>query len=264
MDPPCRMRPKGELLVMPIDLKGKVALITGGAQGIGLAIARELAGYGADLALADVNLAKVEETAAKLAQETGRQVLALKMDVSSFVDAEEGVKKTVDKYNRLDILVNNAGITRDGLIMRMSDADWDLVLAINLKGTFNCTKAVTRIMLKQRSGRIINVASVVGLMGNAGQANYSASKAGVIGLTKTTAREFSSRGITVNAVAPGFIKTAMTDALSDEAKETLQKQIPLGRLGLPEDVAKAVSFLASDEAAYITGQILAIDGGMTM
>ncbi len=249
---------------MAMDFKGKVALITGGAQGIGLAIARELAGLGADLALADVNLARVEESAAKLAQETGRQVFALKMDVSSASDAEEGVKKTVDKYNRLDILVNNAGITRDGLIMRMSEADWDLVLAINLKGTFNCTKAVTRIMLKQRSGRIVNIASVVGLMGNAGQANYSASKAGVIGLTKTTAKELSSRGITVNAVAPGFIQTAMTDALSAEAKEALQKQIPLARLGLPEDVAKAVAFLASDEAAYVTGQVLAVDGGMTM
>jgi len=249
---------------MGMNLTGKVALITGGAQGIGLAIARELAGYGADLALADVNLAKVEETTAKLAQETGRQVLAVKMDVSSFADVEEGVKKTIDKYNHLDILVNNAGITRDGLIMRMSEADWDLVLAINLKGTFNCTKAVTRIMLKQRSGRIVNIASVVGLMGNAGQANYSASKAGVIGLTKTTSKELSSRGVTVNAVAPGFIKTAMTDALSEEAKENLQKMIPLGRLGSAEDVAKAVAFLASDEAAYITGQVLAVDGGMTM
>jgi 3-oxoacyl-[acyl-carrier protein] reductase len=247
-----------------MELQGKVALITGGAQGIGLAIARQLAAQGADLALADINLGKVEESAAALAQSSGRQVLALKMDVSAFPDAEDGVKKTVDKYGRLDILVNNAGITRDGLLMRMSDADWDLVLAINLKGTFNCTKAVTRILLKQRSGRIVNIASVVGLMGNAGQANYSASKAGVIGLTKTTARELASRGITVNAVAPGFIQTAMTDALTEEARASLQKQIPLGRLGQPEDVARAVAFLASDEAAYITGQVLAVDGGMTM
>jgi 3-oxoacyl-[acyl-carrier protein] reductase len=246
------------------DLQGKVALITGGAQGIGLAIAKELAARGADLALADINLAKVEDSAAALATASGRQVLALKMDVSSFPDAEDGIKKTVDKYGRLDILVNNAGITRDGLLMRMSDADWDLVLAINLKGTFNCTKAVARVMLKQRSGRIVNIASVVGLMGNAGQANYSASKAGVIGLTKTTAREFSSRGITVNAVAPGFIQTAMTDALSEEARTSLQQQIPLGRLGQPEDVAKAVAYLASDDAAYVTGQVLAVDGGMTM
>jgi len=249
---------------MTMSLQGKVALITGGAQGIDLAIAQELAGAGADLALADINLPKVEETAASLARNTGRQVLPLKMDVSSFPDAEAGAKITVDKYGRLDILVNNAGITRDGLLMRMSDADWDLVLAINLKGTFNCTKAVVRGMLKQRSGRIINIASVVGLMGNAGQANYSASKAGVIGLTKTTAKELASRGITVNAVAPGFIKTAMTDALSEEAKTSLQQQIPLGRLGLPEDVAKTVAFLASDEAAYITGHVLSVNGGMRM
>jgi 3-oxoacyl-[acyl-carrier protein] reductase len=247
-----------------MDLKGKIALVTGGAQGIGRAIAKELAMAGADLALADINLARVEETAAALAQETGRQVIGVKMDVSNITDAEEGVKKTIDKYNRLDILVNNAGVTRDGLIMRMSDADWDLVIAINLKGTFNCIKAVTRGMLKQKSGRIVNIASVAGLMGNAGQANYSASKAGVIGLTKTTAKELASRGITVNAVAPGFIKTAMTDALSDEAKQNLQRLIPLGRLGEAEDVAKAVLFLASDEAAYITGQVLTVDGGMVM
>jgi 3-oxoacyl-[acyl-carrier protein] reductase len=247
-----------------MDLKGKVALITGGAQGIGRSIAKELAMAGTDLALADINLARVEETAAALAQETGRQVLAVKMDVSNYADTEEGVKKTVDKYTRLDILVNNAGVTRDGLIMRMSDADWDLVMAINLKGTFNCTKAVTRVMLKQRAGRIINIASVVGLMGNAGQANYSASKAGVIGLTKTTAKELASRGITVNAVAPGFIKTAMTDALTEEARQNLQRLIPLGRLGEAEDVARAVAFLASEEAAYITGQVLTVDGGMVM
>ncbi|NTV52734.1 MAG: 3-oxoacyl-[acyl-carrier-protein] reductase [Candidatus Firestonebacteria bacterium] len=247
-----------------MDLKGKVALITGGAQGIGRSIAKELALAGADLALADINLARVEETAAALSQETGRQVLSLKMDVSKFEDAEDGIKKTVDKYTRLDILVNNAGVTRDGLIMRMSDADWDLVMAINLKGTFNCTKAVTRVMLKQRSGRIVNIASVVGLMGNAGQANYSASKAGVIGLTKTSAKELASRGITVNAVAPGFIKTAMTDALSEEARGNLQRLIPLGRLGEAEDVARAVAFLASEEAAYITGQVLTVDGGMVM
>ncbi len=247
-----------------LNLQGKVALITGGAQGIGLAIARHLAAQGADLALADINQALVSESATALAGATGRQVLALKMDVSSYPDAEDGVKKTVDKYGRLDILVNNAGITRDGLLMRMSDADWDLVLAINLKGTFNCTKAVTRVLLKQRSGRIINIASVVGLIGNAGQANYSASKAGVIGLTKTTARELASRGITVNAVAPGFIQTAMTDALTQEARASLQNQIPLGRLGQPEDVARAVAYLASDEAAYVTGQVLAVDGGMTM
>ena len=247
-----------------MKFQGKIALITGGAQGIGKAIAQELARQGADLALADVNLAKVEETAAALAAETSRQVLALKFDVSIYSEVEEGLKKTIDKYGRLDILVNNAGITRDGLIMRMSEAEWDAVININLKGTFNCTKAATRILLKQRSGRIVNIASVIGLMGNAGQANYAASKAGVIGLTKTTAKELSSRNITVNAVAPGFIQTAMTDALSEEARQSMQKLIPLGRLGMPEDVARAVAFLASEDAAYITGQVLTVDGGMVM
>jgi 3-oxoacyl-[acyl-carrier protein] reductase len=247
-----------------MTLAGKIAWITGGAQGIGLAIAKELAVRGADLAIADVNLEKAEAAARQLAAETGRQTLAVKMNVAIYSEVEAGVKIIVDKYGRVDILVNNAGVTRDGLIMRMNESDWDLVLAINLKGTFNCIKAATRPMLKQRSGRIVNIASVVGLMGNAGQANYSASKAGVIGLTKTAAKELASRSITVNAVAPGFIKTQMTDVLSDEAKETLKKLIPLGTLGEPEDVAKAVAFLASDEAAYITGQVLAVDGGMVM
>jgi 3-oxoacyl-[acyl-carrier protein] reductase len=245
-------------------LKEKVALVTGGAQGIGEAIALELANKGADLALADVNLEKVEETAKKLAAETGKQVLPLKMDVSKFAEVEEGIKKIVDKYGHLDILVNNAGVTRDGLIVRMSEQDWDLVLAINLKGTFNCIKAVSRPMMKQRKGRIVNIASVVGLMGNAGQANYSASKAGVIGLTKSSAKELAARNITVNAIAPGFIKTKMTDVLSDEVKDNLKKLIPLGSLGEAEDVARAVTFFASDEAAYVTGQVLAVDGGMVM
>ncbi|MCK5242719.1 3-oxoacyl-[acyl-carrier-protein] reductase [bacterium] len=247
-----------------MDLKEKVALVTGGAQGIGEAIARELANQGADLAVADVNLEKVEATAKMLAAETGKQVLPLKMDVSNFAEVEEGIKKIIDKYSHLDILVNNAGVTRDGLLMRMSEQDWDLVLTINLKGTFNCIKAVTRSMMKQRKGRIVNIASVVGLTGNAGQANYSASKAGVIGLTKTAAKELAARNITVNAIAPGFIKTKMTEALSDEVKDNLKKLIPLGSLGEAEDVARAVAFLASDEAAYITGQVLAVDGGMVM
>jgi len=247
-----------------MKFKDKVALVTGGAQGIGQAIAKELAVQGADLAIADVNLERAEATAQALASETGRQVLALKMDVSNYADVEEGIKKIIDKYSRLDILVNNAGVTRDGLMMRMSDADWDLVLAINLKGTFNCTKAACRPMMKQKYGRIVNIASVVGLMGNAGQANYSASKAGVIGLTKTSAKELASRNITVNAVAPGFIKTAMTDKLTEDQKQAMQKLIPLGELGLPEDVARAVAFLASDDASYITGQVLPVDGGMVM
>lgn len=247
-----------------MKLDEKVALVTGGARGIGEAIARELAVQGADLAVADVNQENVEETAKILAAETGKQVLPLKMDVSNFTEVEEGIKKIVDKYGHLDILVNNAGVTRDGLLMRMQEQDWDLVLKINLKGTFNCIKAVTRPMMKQRCGRIINIASVVGLTGNAGQANYSASKAGVIGLTKTAAKELAARNITVNAVAPGFIKTRMTEVLSDEVKNNLKKLIPLGSLGEAEDVARAVAFFASAEAAYITGQVLAVDGGMVM
>ncbi|MCD4812620.1 3-oxoacyl-[acyl-carrier-protein] reductase [bacterium] len=247
-----------------MDLKDKVALVTGGAQGIGEAIAGGLASKGAKLVLADVNLEKTEMTAKTMAEQYQVDVVPLKMDVSNFKEVEEGIKKIIDKYGRLDILVNNAGVTRDGLMMRMSDADWDLVLAINLKGTFNCIKAATRPMMKQRYGRVINIASVVGLMGNAGQANYSASKAGVIGLTKTSAKELASRKITVNAIAPGFIKTKMTEALTDEAKDGLKKMIPLGALGEPADVARAVIFLASDDAAYITGQVLAVDGGMVM
>lgn len=247
-----------------MDFKGKIALVTGGAQGIGRAISEELAQLGADLALADVNLAKAEETAQNLAQSSGRRVFALKMDVSSFADTEEGIKKIIDKYGRLDILVNNAGVTRDGLIVRMSDSDWDLVLSINLKGTFNCIKAVSRPMMKQRYGRIVNIASVVGLMGNAGQANYSASKAGVIGLTKSAAKELSSRNITVNAVAPGFIQTEMTEALPEATRNLMLAQIPLGRFGTSEEVAQAVAFLASDAAAYITGQVIHVNGGMLM
>lgn len=247
-----------------MTLEGKIALVTGGAQGIGYAIAKTLNAAGANLVIADVNLEKAQEAAQALAAESGREMMALKMDVSSPDDVEEGIKKIIDKYTRLDVLINNAGITRDGLMMRMSEADWDLVMAINLKGTFNCIKAVTRPMMKQRYGRIVNIASVVGLMGNAGQANYSASKAGVIGLTKTAAKELASRGITVNAVAPGFIKTAMTDKLSEDVKLAMQNLIPLGRFGEAEDVAKSVCFLASEDATYITGQVLAVDGGMVM
>ncbi len=247
-----------------MTLEGKIALVTGGAQGIGYAIANTLNTAGATLVIADVNLEKAQEAARTLGSQSGREMMALKMDVSSPEDVEAGIKKIIDKYTRLDVLINNAGVTRDGLMMRMSEADWDLVIAINLKGTFNCIKAATRPMMKQRYGRIVNIASVVGLMGNAGQANYSASKAGVIGLTKTAAKELASRGVTVNAVAPGFIKTAMTDKLSEDVKQAMQNLIPLGRFGEAEDVAKTVCFLASDDATYVTGQVLAVDGGMVM
>ncbi len=247
-----------------MDLKNKVALVTGSAQGIGLEIARKMACLGADLVLADLNPDQVEESARRLAGETGREVFSLKMNVAAYPEVEQGVKKIIDKYTRLDILVNNAGITRDGLIMRMSEEEWDLVISVNLKGTFNGIKAVSRPMIKQRGGRIINIASVIGLMGNAGQANYAASKAGVIGLTRTAARELASRNITVNAIAPGFIKTAMTGKLSDEIIGNLKKMIPLGRLGEPEDIAKTAAWLASEEADYITGQVITVDGGMVM
>lgn len=247
-----------------MSLTDKIALVTGGAQGIGLAIAEELAKAGATLVIADVNLELAETAAKNLSEQFLREMMAIKMDVADVENVDQGFKKIIDKYNHLDILVNNAGVTRDGLMMRMNEADWDLVLAINLKGTFNCIKAATRPMMKQRSGHIINIASVVGLMGNAGQANYSASKAGVIGLTKTAAKELASRGVTVNAIAPGFIKTAMTDKLTDEVKKNMQDQIPLGRFGEAQDVAKAVTFLASNDATYITGQVLTVDGGMVM
>ena len=244
-------------------LEGKTALITGAAQGIGKEIAAILAKSGCDVAISDINLELAKQTAAEIAQ-TGRKTIAVGGNVAIPADCEEMVKVAVSGLGRIDILVNNAGITRDGLLMRMKEEDWDLVLAVNLKGTFNCIKAVSRYMAKQRSGKIINIASVVGEMGNAGQANYSASKRGVIALTKTVAREFSSRSINVNAVAPGFIVTAMTEKLSDKVKEELTSQIPLGKLGCPKDVANAVLFLASEESDYITGQVINVNGGMYM
>ncbi|RMF58400.1 MAG: 3-oxoacyl-[acyl-carrier-protein] reductase [Calditrichaeota bacterium] len=195
---------------------------------------------------------------------SGGEALAVVADVSRMEDAQRLIEKTLEAYGQVDILVNNAGITRDNLVMRMSEADWDMVLAVNLKGAFNCIKAVTRQMMKQRQGRIINITSVVGQMGNAGQANYAASKAGIIGLTRSVARELASRNITCNAIAPGFIETDMTAALGEKVAEELKSQIPLGRLGSPEEVAKVVSFLASEDAAYITGQVINVDGGMVM
>jgi len=246
-----------------MDLKGRVAIITGAAQGIGRAICQRLASEGADLALCDINPEGVQDAAKEMSNH-GAKVLALRTNVASASEVEGLVKKVLEDWGRVDILVNNAGITKDSLLVRMRDEDWDLVLDVNLKGAFYCTREVLRPMMKQRWGRIINVASVVGAMGNAGQANYVASKAGLIGLTKASAREMAARGITVNAVAPGFIETGMTQKLPEEIRQAMLRQIPLGRFGLPEDVAGVVSFLASEASSYITGQVIHINGGMYM
>ena len=246
-----------------LKLTGRVALVTGAAQGIGKAVALLLARNGADIVVSDINLEKAEETANEI-NSIGRKALAVKVDVANWNDVEQMVEVILEKFAKIDILVNNAGITRDKLILRMTDEDWDAVLNVNLKGTFHCTKAVVRHMAKQRSGKIVNIASVVGEMGNAGQANYSASKAGVIGLTKTIAREFAQRGININAIAPGYIETPMTEALPEKAKEELKRLIPMERLGKPEDVAEAVLFLVSEESNYITGQVLNVNGGIYM
>lgn len=245
-------------------LSGKTALITGASRGIGREIALSFAEAGADVAVNySANKAKAEEVV-QAVRDRGRRAMAIQANVASYQEVEAMVKSVADEFGRLDILVNNAGITRDNLIMRMKEDDWNAVIETNLKGVFNGTKAVTRTMLKQRAGRIINMASVVGVLGNAGQANYVAAKAGVIGLTKSSARELASRGITVNAVAPGFIQTDMTAQLEEKAQEQLISQIPLGKLGQPRDVAAVVRFLASDDAAYITGQTIHVDGGMVM
>ncbi|HNX80637.1 MAG TPA: 3-oxoacyl-[acyl-carrier-protein] reductase [Candidatus Omnitrophota bacterium] len=244
-------------------LENKVALVTGSAQGIGREIALTLARAGADVVISDVNLEKAQATSAEI-EAMGRKSMALTLDVTRFSAVEEAVNKILDKLGKVDILVNNAGITKDGLLLRMSEADWDAVLNVNLKGTFNCTKAVSKVMIKQRSGKIVNVASIIGIIGNAGQANYAASKAGVIALTRTTAKELASRNINVNAVAPGFIQTAMTDKLSEDVKQKMMAAIPLNKLGTPADVAKLCLFLASDQSSYITGQVIVVDGGMVM
>ncbi len=240
-----------------------MALVTGAAQGIGKAVALLLARNGADIVVSDINLEKAEETA-KEVQVLGRKALAIKVDVAKSNDVDKMVQAILAQFGHIDILINNAGIARDKLILRMTEEDWDVVLNINLKGTFNCTKAVVRHMSKQKSGKIVNIASVVGEMGNAGQGNYAASKAGVIGFTKTIAREFAQRGINVNAIAPGYIETPMTDALPDKVKEDLKRLIPMDRLGKPEDVAEAVLFLVSESANYITGQVLNVNGGIYM
>lgn len=245
-------------------LEGKVALVTGASRGIGREIAFELAREGASVA---VNYAGSEAKALELVKEIkamGRDAFAIQSDVSNSDSVNDMVKETVERFGKLDILVNNAGITKDNLLMRMKESEWDDVININLKGVFLCTKAVTRQMMKQRSGRIINISSIVGVSGNAGQANYVAAKSGVIGLTKTAAKELSSRGITVNAIAPGFITTDMTDKLNEDVKAEMLKQIPLARFGEPKDIARAVVFLASEDSNYITGQTLHIDGGMVM
>ncbi|NQT75448.1 MAG: 3-oxoacyl-[acyl-carrier-protein] reductase [Candidatus Omnitrophica bacterium] len=244
-------------------LEGKVALVTGGARGIGREIALLLASQGADIALCDVNLEQAEETAKEI-RLSGRECLAFKADVTDLKSVQEMVDKILDKFKKLDILINNAGIAKDNLILRMSEEDWDKVIAVNLKGTFVCTKIASKVMLKQRSGRIINLASIIGIMGNAGQANYAASKAGIIALTKSVAKELASRGITVNAIAPGFIKTEMTARLPDDIQKKMLSGIPLGRFGEPKDVADLVLFLSSESSSYITGQVVQIDGGMLM
>jgi len=244
-------------------LKDKVALVTGGARGIGRAIALTFAKEGAVVAIADVNLEEAQKTVREI-EAMGRVSLALEMDVTKFERVEEGINKILDKFTKVDILVNNAGITKDNLILRMSEAEWDAVLGVNLKGTFNCIKAASKIMIKQRSGKIVNIASIIGVIGNAGQANYSASKAGIIALTKTAAKELSSRNVNVNAVAPGFIQTEMTARLPEDLKQKMKQAIPLSRFGSPEDVAALCLFLASEEAGYITGQTIIVDGGMVM
>jgi len=246
-----------------VELTERVALVTGGAQGIGKAVALLLARNGADVVVSDVNLEKAEETSREV-EALGRQAMAIRVDVSRLDDVEGMVQTLLDRFGKIDILINNAGIARDKLILRMTEEDWDAVLAVNLKGTFNCTKAVIRHMSKQRWGKIVNIASVVGEMGNTGQANYSASKAGVIGFTKTMAREFAQRGINVNAIAPGYIQTPMTDALPEKAREELKRMIPMERLGQPEDVAHAVLFLVSEASSYITGHVLNVNGGIYM
>lgn len=246
------------------ELTGKTAVVTGGSRGIGRAICQKLAAQGVNIVLNYAgNEAAAQETE-RLCRELGAEVLTLRGDVSDPDACTRLVEQTLERFGAIDILVCNAGITRDNLLMRMSDAEFDQVIATNLKGTFNCMRAAVRPMMRKRRGRIISISSVVGVMGNAGQINYAASKAGVIGMTKSLAREVASRGITVNAVAPGFIRTDMTEVLSDGVKEGILRSIPLGELGSAEDVANTVLFLASDEAAYLTGQVIGVDGGMAM
>ena len=246
-----------------MSLMRKIAVVTGAARGIGQAVATMLARDGADVVVADIEASRCEETV-NLIRQAGRKAMALGVNVGEWEQVKGMVDQIVQEWGRVDILVNNAGITRDGLLMRMKEEDWQAVLQVNLTGTFFCSKAVLPTMSKQRSGRIVNIASIVGAIGNVGQANYAASKAAVIGLTKTVAREYAGRNVTVNAVAPGFIDTAMTQQLSPEIKEALLNQIPCKRLGQASDVAEAVCFLSSDKAGYITGHVLHVNGGVHM
>ncbi len=247
-----------------LSLEGRTAIVTGGARGIGKAIAKVLAARGAKIAVVDLQMGLAEETAKEITAKTGVETIALEVDVSDQASAKAMVKDAIAKFGKIDILVNNAGITRDGLIMRMKEADWDMVLDINLKGAFNCAQALARPMMKQRYGRIINITSVSGIVGQAGQTNYSSSKAGLIGFTKALAKEVGSRNITVNAVAPGFIETVLTVDLPEEIRDFSMKMTPMARFGQPEDIANAVAFLAAEESSFITGVTLQVDGGMVM
>ncbi|QSQ09848.1 3-oxoacyl-[acyl-carrier-protein] reductase FabG [Koleobacter methoxysyntrophicus] len=246
------------------ELSGRIAVVTGGSRGIGKAIALELAENGANVVINYSKDSKGAQEVAEYIRNKGIDCLTIKANVSLASEVENMVETIIEKYGRIDILVNNAGITRDSLLARMKEKDWDDVIDINLKGVYNCTKSVVKVMMKQRWGRVVNISSVVGITGNPGQTNYSAAKAGIIGFTKSCARELASRGITVNAVAPGFIRTDMTDKLRNEIKKELESKIPVGRLGKPEDVAHTVLFLVSSKADYITGQVINVDGGMVM
>ena len=244
-------------------LEGKVSLVTGAAQGIGESISRKLAQEGSDIIIVDIDQEKAEETAQQI-RKLGRQAYAYRIDVSDYRQVEDLVNREIEKWGGVDVLVNNAGITRDNLLLRMKEEDWDLVIKINLKGSFNLCKVVSRFMMKKRAGNIVNIASIIGLIGNVGQSNYAASKAGLIGLTKSLAKELAPRNIRVNAVAPGFIQTAMTEKLPEEVRAEMLKLIPLQRIGQVEEVANLVVFLASEDSSYITGQVINVDGGMVV